>query len=195
LEVDIREEVKRTISDMPKENAPGPDGFIDAFHSSYWAVVQNDVTQQCAQLRGNNFNLLNTANIILLLKKEKSESISGYHPISLVHSIAKIFSKILASRLAPLLAEMVSSNQSAFVKKRCIHDNFIMVQGIAKELHRKKIPALFLKLDIAKAFDSVSWAYLLEVLERLGFGARWRDWISLTLASSSRVLLNGISAG
>jgi hypothetical protein len=70
-----------------------------------------------------------------------------------------------------------------------------MVQGIAKELHRKKIPALFLKLDIAKAFNSVSWAYLLEVLERLGFGTRWRDWISLTLASSSRVLLNGISAG
>jgi hypothetical protein len=128
--------------------------------------------RQLTQLRGNNFNLLNTANIILLLKKEKSESISGYHPISLVHSIAKIFSKILASKLAPLLAEMVSSNQSAFVKKRCIHDNFIMVQGIAKELHRKKILALFLKLDIAKAFDSVSWAYLLEVLERLGFGAR-----------------------
>jgi hypothetical protein len=69
----------------------------------------------------------------------------------------------------------------------------VLVQGIAKELHRKKIPVLFLKLDIAKAFDSLSWAYLLEVLERLGFGARWRNWISLALASSSsRILLNGI---
>jgi hypothetical protein len=88
---------------------------------------------------------------------------------------------------------MVSSSQSAFVKKRCIHDNFVLVQGLVKEFHRKKTSALFIKLDIAKAFDSVSWAYLLEVLEALGFGTRWRDWISLILSStSSRVFLNGI---
>jgi hypothetical protein len=73
-----------------------------------------------------------------------------------VHSVAKIFSKIFATRLAPRLNEMVSSSQSAFVKKRSIHDNFILVQSIVKEFHRKKILALFLKLDIAKAFDSVS---------------------------------------
>jgi hypothetical protein len=51
---------------------------------------------------------------------------------------------------------MVSPSQSASVKKRCIHDNFVFVNSIAKELHRKKIQALFLKLDIAKAFDSIS---------------------------------------
>jgi hypothetical protein len=107
--------------------------------------------------------------------------------------VAKIFSKILASRLAPRLSEMVSSNRSAFVKKRCIHDNFVLVQSIVKELLRKKTLALFIKLDIAKASDFISWVYLLEVLERLGFGSRWRDWISITLAtSSSRILLNGI---
>jgi hypothetical protein len=77
--------------------------------------------------------------------------------------------------------------------KHPIHDNFVLVQGIAKELHRKKILALFLKLDIGKAFDSLSWAYLLKVLEILGFGAMWRNWISLALASSSsRILLNGL---
>jgi hypothetical protein len=89
---------------------------------------------------------------------------------------------------------MISSSQSAFVKKRSIHDNFILIQSIIKEFHRKKIPTLFLKLDIAKAFDSVSWAYLLKVLKRLGFGTRWRDWISMVLtSSSSRILLNGTS--
>jgi hypothetical protein len=176
LEADISgEEVKRAILEMPKENAPGPDGFIGAFYSSCWTTVQSDVVQamrQLAQFRGENFHLLNTANIVLLPKKEMAESIRDYRPISLVHSIAKIFSKILVSRLPPHLAEMVSSSQSTFVKKRSIHDNFVLVQGIAKEFHRKKILAMFLKLDIAKAYDSLSWAYLLEVLERLGFGAR-----------------------
>jgi hypothetical protein len=83
--------------------------------------------------------------------------VGDFRPISLVHSVVKILSKILASRLALRLPEMVSSNHSAFVKKRCIHDNFVLVQGIVKKLHKEKTPVLFLKLDIAKAFDSISW--------------------------------------
>jgi hypothetical protein len=173
LEVNIiAEDVKKAIADMPKENAPGPDGLICAFCTKYWDIVKSNVIQavhQLSQLRGNTFNLLNTANIVLLPKKERVECIGDYKPISLVHCVAKIFSKILATRLAPRLHEMVSSNQSAFIKKRCIHNNFICVQSIAKELHRKRTLTLFLKLDITKAFDSVSWAYLLEVLERNGF--------------------------
>jgi hypothetical protein len=89
--------------------------------------------------------------------------------------VAKIFSEVLANRLAQQLSEMVSSNQSAFIKKRCIHDNFVLVKSLIKEFHRKKTRALFVKLDIAKAFDSVSWAYLLEVIERLAFGPKWRE--------------------
>jgi retron-type reverse transcriptase len=51
---------------------------------------------------------------------------------------------------------MVSSNQSTFGKKRCIHGNFALVQSLIKELYKKKISTMFLKLDIAKAFDSIS---------------------------------------
>ena len=55
-----------------------------------------------------------------------------------------------------------------------------------------KLPALFLKLDIHKAFDTVSWSYLLEVMQTLGFGPRWREWVSILFrTTSSRALLNG----
>jgi hypothetical protein len=56
---------------------------------------------------------------------------------------------------------LVSPNQSAFVKGRCIHDNFVLVQQTAKVLHNLKDPRIRLKLDISKAFDLLSWAFLL----------------------------------
>ena len=87
----------------------------------------------------------------------------------------------------------MAASQSAFVKGRCIHDNFLLVQQTARFLHQQKQPRILVKLDISKAFDSVSWPFLLEVLQRRGFGPTWRNMISGLLgSSSSRVLLNGV---
>jgi hypothetical protein len=101
--------------------------------------------------------------------------------------------KVLASRLAKRIDNLVSPVQSAFIKGRSIQDNFLLVQGQVRRLHRAKRPSLLVKLDIAKAFDSVSWVYLLDMLRARGFSQRWCDWIALLLSTaSSRVLLNGV---
>lgn len=131
------------------------------------------------------------AYIALLPKKENALRVSEFRPISLIHAFGKLFSKLLANRLAPKLQQLVSHNQSAFIKGRNIQDNFLFVNNLVKELHSSKTPAILLKLDIAKAFDSVSWPYLLDRLRTLGFGSRWLGWICSILGSSSKVLLNG----
>jgi hypothetical protein len=113
---------------------------------------------------------------------------------SSIHAIAKIIAKVLAFRLSPLMNDLVSNAQSAFIKKRSIHDNFLYVRNLAKRFHKNKTPALLFKLDIRKAFDSVRWEFIVDLLQRRGFPSRFRNWITALLTtSSSRVLLNGIA--
>ncbi|KAM0883422.1 hypothetical protein ACQ4PT_031650 [Festuca glaucescens] len=73
-------------------------------------------------------------------------------------------------------------------------DNFLLVKESARLLHRKRIPSLLLKIDIAKAFDSISWPFLISVLRQRGFGDRWINWVTLLLrTASTRVLVNGFA--
>jgi hypothetical protein len=136
--------------------------------------------------------LLNFAYLTLIPKKDDAISAKDFHPISLIHSFAKLTTKILANRLAPLLDSLVTANQSAFIRGRCIHDNFNLVQQSIKLFHKLNIPSLFLKLDISKAFDTISWPFLFEVLSHVGFGLRWCKLVGNILSSAStRIILNG----
>ena len=98
-------------------------------------------------------------------KKEDASNVKDFRPISLVNSFAKLVTKILANRLAGFLNQLISPNQSAFIKGRFILDNFMLVHQTTKFLHQQKQARILLKLDINKAFDSVSWPFLLEVLK------------------------------
>lgn len=124
--------------------------------------------------------------MILLCKKDAPTTLKDYGPISLIHSFSKFFAKCLAKCLAPRLKDMVAPNQSAFISGRSIHDNFRAMQLACRWLNGKKAPAVLLKIDITKAFDSVSWPFLLEVLHHIGFPHHSTNWISILLSMTSK---------
>ena len=189
------EEVWQAIVDMPTDKAPGPDGYTGLFYRTAWPIIKDDVMRAFNaiwSLDGRSFYLVNQAYMVLLRKRPDASSLCDFRPISLIHSFAKLFTKVLSRRLAPFMHTLVRHNQSAFIRSRLIHENFRAVQLTAKLLHRSKRPSVLLKLDIAKAFDTVNWRFLLSVLQHCGFTRRWRDWISLLLSSAStKIILNG----
>src|SRR4051812_28594900 len=88
--------------------------------------------------------------------------------------------------------KLVSSNQSTFVPGRSMTDGVLMVNEILNWTKRKKKWFLLLKVDLEKAYDSISWNYLRWILEKMGFGKRWMKWMEYCIFSSSMsVLVNG----
>jgi hypothetical protein len=189
-------EVFTAIKSMPCDKAPGPDGFTGAFYKTCWQTIKHDIMRVVhlfSNLHAENFHWLNSANVVLIPKKEGAEANLDFRPISLIHGVAKIMAKMMSTRLAPHMNTLISTSQSASIKTRSIHNIFLGVRNYVRRLHLSKTPTILLKLDIKKAFDSVRWDYLLDLMQRCGFPTRFRNWVAALLTTStSRVLLNGI---
>ncbi|CAA0824144.1 Unknown protein, partial [Striga hermonthica] len=137
-----------------------------------------------------------TSTFIILIPKTSGPSFwSDYRPISLCNVTNKIISKILNSRLAPLLPHLVSPNQSGFIKDRVISDNILLAQEMIHDIshaNRKRTPNLVLKLDMAKAYDRVEWSFLRKVLFWMGFPNHWINFVEACVEHCTfSVLING----
>jgi hypothetical protein len=161
------DELARIVKETPPDHAPGPDGFTGSFYKMRWDIVKDDILavfRAIWLLDSRSVYLLNDAVIMVLLRKKEAPSgLEDYRPISLIHSVGKLFSKGLALQLAMLMTEIVKDNQTAFIKGWRIHENFCAIQLSCRWLHAKHCPSILLKIDLAKAFDSVAWPFLLEV--------------------------------
>jgi hypothetical protein len=139
-----------------------------------------------------SFHAINDALMVLPPKTTEAVTIKDYHPISLIHVLGKLFAKVFANRLTPRLSELIHVSQSAFIKGCYIQDSFKVMQATTKLLHVRKCLALLLKVDITRAFDSMAWLFLLEVMLHVGFPNTWLNWVSVLLSmANTRISLNG----
>lgn len=109
---------------------------------------------------------------------------SGFRPICLQNCSLKILSKVLTTRLQKEIPSLIDLHQTSFIKGRSIADTFVYALELVQVCHKRKRPAIVLKLDFAKAFDTVNWDGLLRVLHARGFCQRWIQWMHTILSTS-----------
>lgn len=117
------DEIHDAVKAMPADKAPGPNGFISNFFKSSWDLVGPNILLAFQQIADGNFaglHQLNVSHMVLLPKCDDASSMKDFRPISLMHSFAKLFMKVLATRLASRMDDLVGIEQSAFIKGRCI---------------------------------------------------------------------------
>nr|GEX70849.1 RNA-directed DNA polymerase, eukaryota, reverse transcriptase zinc-binding domain protein [Tanacetum cinerariifolium] len=113
-------------------------------------------------------------------------------PISLIGSMYKIISKILANRLVVVLGGLVNGIQSAFVADKQILDGPFILNELVQWCKKKKKQSLVFKVDFEKAYDSVIWDHLDDIMRKFCFGEKWCMWIQSCLRSSrGSVIVNG----
>lgn len=139
---------------------------------------------------------LNSSYIVLIPKKDEARTLNDYRPISLISRVYKILANVLAGRLSKVMEAIVSENQSAFIGNRLIHDGIVVLNEAIDEARKKKFDTLFLKIDFAKAYDSVSWVFLKEMLAQFNFSNKWSRWMLECISTASaNVLVNGSPSG
>ncbi|XP_062005969.1 uncharacterized protein LOC133723163 [Rosa rugosa] len=193
------DEIHMTVNSMDDYSAPGPDGNSGCFFKQCWSVVGSEVVQAVQHffISGTIIPHFNSIVVILIPKKQEADRIADFRPIALANFVFKIITKIIATRLSPIVARIVSPNQSAFITGRSVADPIILTSECINLLDIKcKSGNIALKLDISKAFDTLDWDFLLRVLKAFGFSAVFINWIECILKSAYlAVLVNGQSCG
>ncbi|GJV63047.1 RNA-directed DNA polymerase, eukaryota, reverse transcriptase zinc-binding domain protein, partial [Tanacetum coccineum] len=80
----------------------------------------------------------------------------------------------------------------AFVANRQILDDPFILNELFQWCKKKNNQTMIFKVNFEKAYDSVRWDYLDDILKKFGFGNKWCGWIRNCLISSKgSVIVNG----
>ena len=188
------DELREVVRKLSSNRAPGMDGFNGAFYKATWHLISKDLLEAVNNVLQSNHLLAQVNHTILCLvpKKIVPVTVEDYRPIALCNVIYRIISKLLSTRLKPLLPGIIGPNQSAFIKGRRITDSILLAHELCHSLHSNVGRAhMCIKIDLSQAFDSLNRTFLCEALQRLAFKNKWIDWVSMCLNSTFSLRING----
>ncbi|XP_074267063.1 uncharacterized protein LOC141590365 [Silene latifolia] len=189
------EEIKQAMFSIDSNKSPGPDGYGSQFFKDAWTVVGKDVclAVRDAFVTGNVLKASNNTIITLVPKVDVPETVLQFRPIACCNTVYKCLAKVICNRLNRILPDIISPTQSAFIPGRDIVGNILICQDLIKLYKRRTcLPRLMMKIDLHKAYDSIEWSFLKDMLAALGFPQQSISLIMECVSSPSYSLaLNG----
>ena len=151
--------------------APGPNGFSSLFFKRAWSIVGSEVSAAVVDFfsYGCMLREINCTIIALVPKVPNPSSMHDYRPISCSNTIYKCISKIIGAKIKRCLPDIICHAQTAFFHGRSIVDNILLTQELMKNYHYDfGPPRCVLKIDLKKAYDSIRWGCILDILTAMG---------------------------
>ncbi|CAA7034519.1 unnamed protein product [Microthlaspi erraticum] len=197
--IPLDEDITKAIFSLPKDKAPGPDGFTMEFFTTSWGLVGSSLIAAVKDFFTCSYLLrqVNSTVISLIPKVPRAETLQNFRPISLCNTVYKVISRLLSARLKILSPLVVQRNQVGFVNGRLICENILLASELVRDFNKEgNITRGCLQIDIAKAYDNVSWDFVRSLLEAFELPDNFKEWINLCIPSPHySVSVNGELSG
>ncbi|XP_057953981.1 uncharacterized protein LOC131148278 [Malania oleifera] len=156
------QEIRDALFSIEDGKSPGPDGYSACFFKQAWSVVGLDVISAVKEFFNNAIKTVQ----------------SHYH---------------CPARIKPCLEEIIDPAQAAFIQKGSMVENIYMMQELIRGYARKRVsPRCLLKVDLRKAYDTIDWSFISDLLKHLKFPPMMIRWIMKCISTTTfSVSLNG----
>lgn len=127
-----RLDVWNALKSLAKNRCPGLDGFTVEFYLAAWSIIGTDVCKGVLHFFQSLHlpRIVNATALALVPKQLSCTVMSDFRPIACCNILYKCITKMLAFRLKKVMPFLISASQSAFVPKRLIGDNILLVQAL-----------------------------------------------------------------
>ncbi len=186
-------ECLKSLKDMKNNKSPGTDGLTAEFYKMFWSDIKILLLDSLnSGYEVQEMSVEQKRGIIILIpKKGKNELwLKNWRPITLLNIDYKLAAKCMAERLKKVLPNLISPDQSGFLKGRFIGENIRNVEDLIEYYKNTNNKAMLLFLDFEKAFDSIEWPFLHKTLHYLNFGESFIRWITTLYNNCNSCILN-----
>jgi len=158
LKVPTVAEIRDVVASMPKNKAPGPDGFPVEFIWEAWDVVGQDVLDAVQAFFTSGFlpRNYNATAITLIPKVPGADKLTQFRPVSCCTTVYKVIARLIKQKLKLFISDAVQGNQVGFVQGRLLCENVLLASELVTNFHSEGVTSRgCLQVDLAKAYDNL----------------------------------------
>ena len=188
-----QEELYLALKDMKRESVCGEDGLSVDFYLTFWDEIKDLLyASYCYAYDTRHMSITQRRGIICLLPKQARNPlyVSSWRPITLLNVDFKIVTKLFSKRLEKFLPDLIHEDQRGFIKNRSIHENILDVHAVISACENLDNEGMLILLDIEKAFDSLGWNFLRDVLIQYQFPQYFVEWFEIFYTGKELHVMN-----
>ena len=188
------EELWDAIKSFKCGKTPGVDGLSIEFYKKVFQIIKKELLLVMNVFYEKGFIPAKNKKglIILIPKKEPLDEIENYRPINLLNVDLKIYTKILCSRIKPILCHLLHESQYSQPGKN-IGQLITTIRDLRSDMDQSCDDSFFVGIDFMKAFDNVDHKYIKKLLMQMNFPQKFINaFMSLYKNCSSKLIINGM---
>ena len=175
-------ELAFALKNIKNNKSPGLDEFTVEFFKFFWIDIGLFILKSLNYgYRTGSLSITQKQGVITCIPKPNKSrcDLKNWRPISLLNVVYKLASGVIANRLKKVLDSLINENQKGFIAGRFLGENVRLIYDILFESKKQNLPGLLLSIDFEKAFDTVSWSFISDVLDYFNFGNSIKTWVGL----------------